>query len=229
MYDLVVVGLGIYGLCVADAAASKGLGSWSGLSRHQTPSSFNTPRWFFVKKGSNGVSTYGKYEGFVKAERVSNQWTSSPPCSSNDRVSALLWATKHMGVTTVSTTDQNAYRDLYPGAGLPFADGNRWSGDCIGFAALAWWNNGHGIRLPLGDAIEVHDIYVDRRGGPLTKKSPPPAGALVFWDVSSWGHVGISIGNGRVIATRGLDSASYAINDYPVSYWSNYLGWTVPS
>lgn len=49
----------------------------------------------------------------------------------------------------------------------------------------------------------------------------PPRGAFVFWNISAYGHVGLSDGNGGVWAT----SVGNRIGHVSRGYFSNYLGW----
>lgn len=51
----------------------------------------------------------------------------------------------------------------------------------------------------------------------------PPAGAFVYWNISAYGHVGISDGAGGFYST----SISGAIgHSTTLSHFSSYLGWT---
>jgi hypothetical protein len=49
----------------------------------------------------------------------------------------------------------------------------------------------------------------------------PPRGAFVFWNISAYGHVGLSDGNGGVWAT----SVNGRIGHVRIGYFANYLGW----
>ncbi|HWD80102.1 MAG TPA: CHAP domain-containing protein [Kribbella sp.] len=53
----------------------------------------------------------------------------------------------------------------------------------------------------------------------------PPKGALVFWNISSYGHVGVATGDGNFWAT----SVNGAIGKRALPYFSNYLGWAQPN
>ncbi|GAB3564824.1 hypothetical protein GCM10027445_09330 [Amycolatopsis endophytica] len=55
----------------------------------------------------------------------------------------------------------------------------------------------------------------------------PPKGAFVYWNISSWGHVGISDGAGGFYATSvggKIGHVTKAQGGY--SYFNNYRGWT---
>jgi hypothetical protein len=67
-------------------------------------------------------------------------------------------------------------------------------------SAIDHWNSGDGARHTSGN---------------------PPRGAFVFWNISSFGHVGLSDGNGGVWAT----SVNGRIGHVNRGYFANYLGW----
>ncbi|HEY3511574.1 MAG TPA: CHAP domain-containing protein [Kribbella sp.] len=64
-----------------------------------------------------------------------------------------------------------------------------------------------------------------RRGAAHKGDLNPPKGALVFWNISSYGHVGVATGDGNFWAT----SVSGAIGKRALPYFSNYLGWAQPN
>lgn len=61
----------------------------------------------------------------------------------------------------------------------------------------------------------------------------PPLGAFVYWNISQYGHVGISDGNGGFYATSVNGAIGHVSKDEGgYGYFNNYLGWTpaaVPS
>jgi hypothetical protein len=67
-------------------------------------------------------------------------------------------------------------------------------------SAIDHWNSGDGARHTTG---------------------APPRGAFVFWNISSFGHVGLSDGDGGVWAT----SVGGRIGHVNRGYFANYLGW----
>lgn len=73
-------------------------------------------------------------------------------------------------------------------------DGRLWRGWCDRFVANAFGRANSGY-----DTAELHWQDLARRG--LTRGGEPPYGALAFYAYRSWGHVTISLGNGRVITT----------------------------
>jgi hypothetical protein len=51
----------------------------------------------------------------------------------------------------------------------------------------------------------------------------PPLGAFVYWNISAYGHVGISDGNGGAYATSVNGKIGHITS---LNYFANYLGWT---
>ncbi|MFK4089876.1 CHAP domain-containing protein [Kribbella sp. NPDC020789] len=64
-----------------------------------------------------------------------------------------------------------------------------------------------------------------RRGAAHRGDLNPPKGALVFWNISSWGHVGLATGDGNFWAT----SVNGRIGKARLPYFANYLGWAQPN
>ncbi|MDN3353766.1 hypothetical protein [Actinomadura sp. DC4] len=66
-------------------------------------------------------------------------------------------------------------------------------------------------------------------GAPHHSGTKPPAGSFVYWNISSYGHVGIADGSGGFYSSSIGGKIGHATS---VSYFSHYLGWTpaaVPS
>ncbi|TWD74993.1 hypothetical protein FB561_6428 [Kribbella amoyensis] len=64
-----------------------------------------------------------------------------------------------------------------------------------------------------------------RRGAAHKGDLNPPKGALVFWNISSYGHVGLATGDGSFWAT----SVNGRIGKAKLPYFANYLGWAQPN
>ena len=97
--------------------------------------------------------------------------------------------------------------------------GNRaWRGFCEGFVESAYGTSG---RFLSAAALEAS---LKMRSGPA------PSGALVFfradWSNGDRGHVGISLGAGRMISAL----SKIEVTDIPTSaYWKHqYIGWSYP-
>jgi CHAP domain len=209
---------------------------------------YTYPRWFYVTVTSG---TYSGKTGFVKAELVASQ-VSTPNCRTNKRINASLWTTWYSSDTaswyswsasssaeyhryTPTSTDRSTYHSAYPGDTTGWGTLLDWSGDCVKFAALAWWVGGQ--KTYIHTAATAYNIG---KSYSLSTSSTPPRGALVFWSSNGGppGHVAISIGNGRVVGTWGLDAKkvsdeiqiqSYRISSITGSMGSgSYMGWVQP-
>ena len=82
------------------------------------------------------------------------------------------------------------------------------------------------MSIPKNDAISNYRVYANahRISGGM-----PPVGAVAFYNVTSWGHEVISLGNGLVLTTTGLDGNGTANTVRNYTYWPNYLGWVMPA
>jgi hypothetical protein len=191
---------------------------------------FTYPRWFYVTV-SNGKT------GFVKAERVGRQ-TSVANCSTNLAVMASLWTTglDHYNKKTPTAADLANMKKYF---GKPADKSSNgwgpmldWNGECISFAALAWLSTGATHRIYFANAIDSYYKYRSR--GLVHTSGTPPRGALVYWHSYSggkdYGHVAVSLGNGRVVTTGGYDAQNVrqmqAITDKAI--WAGSVGWVMP-
>jgi hypothetical protein len=183
----------------------------------------NQKKWFYVRL-ANGR------QGFVPAPRVSSQ-TSVKSCrdtkASNeiDGVIAARWSLGRNGQVSVPSADQDKLAAVW-GVSRNHTLGD-WSGDCIGFAALAWYSAG--TKIPLKNARQVYDHY--KAAGKIKTGTNPPRGALVFWNAVSggvnYGHVEISLGNSRSIGTQGWDGQKLPVSIAKIGS-TNYLGYAMP-
>jgi hypothetical protein len=103
---------------------------------------------------------------------------------------------------------------------------NSWHFWCLGLVNKAYESAGRPIpNLQVNRAIDSYHLY-KAQGKIVNDGSPPPRGALVFYDsFGSFGHIGISLGNGRIINTleSGPQTGERGLHDLP-----NYLGWALP-
>jgi hypothetical protein len=184
----------------------------------RVPSGFQYGRWFYVTSGS--------YQGFVKAERVTNQNPSSPSCLNNGSeqlraVAASLQATGLSEIYQVYPTATDKTNALSAYGFNDWGAQGDWSGDCVMFVGLAWWRAGQKIHHG-ADAYHIAQTYTLHGG-------TPPRGAAVFWKWSTPGHVAISLGNGMVVTTQGMDGDLLKTTDVTmaaVGAGKIYLGWT---
>jgi cell wall-associated NlpC family hydrolase len=134
----------------------------------QAPAYAGTVRWFWVT--GNGV------QGFVSANRVSNQWKKAPGCASDRKIQAVRWAGSRL--------KENVY-----------------VGRCQAFVHDAWLFAGREIG---GADTAYHYWQKNPKGYARAYDGKPPVGALVYWKPTPGfpeGHVAISIGSGRVVST----------------------------
>jgi predicted transglutaminase-like cysteine proteinase len=158
------------------------------------PTGYGSNRWFYIISGG--------FQGFTKAELVANQ-VPTPWCLDNATqlrrgIAASLQATALSEINQVYPTavDKATAKNVYGfnnwGA---YSD---WSGDCVMFVGLSWWRAGQKIHSG-STASVIAGTYA------LSTSIFPPRGAAVFWYYGSVGHVAISLGNGKVATTQGLD------------------------
>lgn len=88
-----------------------------------------------------------------------------------------------------------------------------YEGSCEKAARLSWARKTHHA-----SAI----AHWKSSDGARHTKGTPPKGAFVFWNISSYGHVGIADGKGGFWAT---DVSSAIGHRGSVHYFSHYLGW----
>ena len=101
--------------------------------------------------------------------------------------------------------------------------------------AVAWFRNRSGstayegycemaVRLAW-DRVTHHPSAIDHwnsSDGAKHTTGTPPRGAFVFWNISQYGHVGVSDGNGGFWSTSVNGSIGHPSS---IHYFSNYLGW----
>lgn len=181
-------------------------------------------KWFYVRL-SNGK------QGYIPASRVGSQ-TSVKACWDKNAgkeiqgVIAANWALARNGQVSVPDAEKKLLNTQW-GFSLNYTLGD-WSGDCITFAAIAWYNAG--VKITIRNARQVFDTYNAAKR--ISTDRNPPRGALVFWNAVdnkgvNYGHVEISLGNGRSIGTSGWDNQKKPISIEAISA-SNYLGWVMP-
>jgi len=170
---------------------------------------YSSVRWFYVLL-PNGQ------EGYVHSSRVGSQ-TSTPNCTSINWINAADWAISRLNQTQASGSDAAQF------SAASWAPGpvGEWQGDCIKYASLAWAKH-----VPSGNAIDVYHTY-ERLG--MVRKGPAPRGALVFFNLTSLGHVAVSLGDWTAAGTRGVDNQKpiQATGTYTFNVPS-YLGWVMP-
>lgn len=173
---------------------------------------YASPRWFYVIGG--GV------EGYVHSSFVERQ-SRVPNCNNVNWIRASDWALAHFGQTYASPfeTAQFTNQDWAPGPP------GEWQGDFVKFVDLAWLYAG--VQIPKANAIGIYRAYQKLN---MVHLGPAPRGALVFFNLTSYGHVAVSLGNGQSIGTYGMDNQRpIQATGWRAASGSSYLGWVMPA
>jgi hypothetical protein len=117
------------------------------------------------------------------------------------------------------------------------------AGDGTAAGAVAWYRAHNGSTAYQGHCEKAAELaygtdYVwasaDAHWAGASPKHPgdhnPPLGAFVYWNISAYGHVGISDGAGGFWATSvngRIGHVTKAMGGY--NYFNNYRGWTPPA
>jgi hypothetical protein len=118
-----------------------------------------------------------------------------------------------------------------PEPGIDAGRANRaigWFEARIGSTAYEWLcetavDDAYGSHRYYSALDDWHDAV--RRGTAHSGDLNAPRGALVFWNITQWGHVGIARGDGAFVATNVNDHIGAA----SLPHYSNYLGWAWPN
>ena len=175
---------------------------------------YTTNRWFWVS-GSFG-------EGFVTASVVRNQ-TNVPACATMKRFVAADAAVARNGQQQASASDTATFISGTNNEWKPGPNGE-WAGDCPKLPAIGWL--AAGVTIPRKNAIKN---YATWKGQGKIQSGVPPRGAVVFYDIAKpLGHTAISLGNGYIVTTQGLDWSNKANTVMLYTGYSNYLGYVMP-
>lgn len=112
--------------------------------------------------------------------------------------------------------------------GMSIKGSNRYPGKCLGFVQDAFMNAGVTGVTRYDHATQAGDAWLTHPGD-----RNPPRGAVVLWNggISGWGHIAISLGNGRIIhSSNGVSECNiffdYTIKDENGKSWQAYYrGW----
>ena len=122
------------------------------------------------------------------------------PAPTTREANAVAWAKTQVGVRYTSETSDGI-----------------WSGWCERFVERSY---GTSYRYSSAQA------HYNARRSEMRTTTTPPAGALVFYSYGSLGHVGVSIGGGQVISTKGSGSVAEAVRQHSVLVPGlPFLGW----
>jgi uncharacterized protein YraI len=101
-----------------------------------------------------------------------------------------------------------------------------WSGWCQAFVRYSWLHAG--VSTPsYGSAMQSYNAAHNE--GRLHTTGTPSAGASVYYNLSQYGHVAVALGDGRIATTYGYNGQTYNTRIVSMSYFSNYLGWSMPA
>ncbi len=132
-----------------------------------------------------------------------------PPPAPTREQKAVAWAIAEVNSPRPGWSDE--YRRI-------------WSGYCEGFVEAAYGNHYGRWAKPYPSALA--DYLTQYAAGRVHTSGEPPAGALVFYRLSQYGHVALSLGDGRVATTWGFGDAEYPVRIVPRTTFGNYLGWS---
>jgi hypothetical protein len=109
-----------------------------------------------------------------------------------------------------------------------------WSGYCLVFADAGYWTNGESVSPDVTtDAADMYTTY-NKDGLVHSASGVPPVGAFAFYpnivsNGKDYGHIGISIGNGKIISAN-ESSPSITAQGYNAGNLSGqYKGWAYPA
>jgi len=94
-----------------------------------------------------------------------------------------------------------------------------WAWWCLHFVGHCYLNNHAGDE----SAIDAWNRDGDDKYGPQMTDPNPPRGALVFFDSTEYGHVGLSVGDGTM-----WHAFRDGVRHDAISSYSTYLGWRWP-
>ncbi len=143
------------------------------------------------------------------------------------------YRTDHVDTSVPTTADLRvAYATsqvgtVYDGSTIPWTD--TWSGYCDAFA-VATVLAGEGNTTPLSsDEVFANALthYQWALNNNLIHTTPPPPGALVFYDTGTeTGHVAVSVEDGLVVTTQGDKGDHYEVAVTSYLNIPGYLGWS---
>lgn len=96
-----------------------------------------------------------------------------------------------------------------------------WSGWCEVFVEQA-----NGFRFRFDSAIDHYNNQTAQ--GRVHRDTNAPTGAVVFYGGGTYGHVGVSVGNGQAISTQGNYGQRLAVRQHSITAMPYYLGWAYP-
>ena len=109
----------------------------------------------------------------------------------------------------------------------------QWDGECLQFVDNAYSQAGANIDSESSSTYSAIDYWNGYTGTKNPASTDPPVGALIFYGATStnpYGHVAMSVGNGRAISSDERDNSgvhTFDIATRDASY--SDLGWIMPA
>jgi NlpC/P60 family protein len=172
---------------------------------------------YVVRTGMwEGWGKYGAATGSLKCP-TGNEYPYAGGARQNFEGGTLLWRNS-MAAVKVTARAANAVGWAWNRIGATkTSSGAWWAWKCETFVENAYGTSGrYATALAHYRAVKAN----------IHTSGTPPPGAMVFYNLTQWGHVGISVGGGYVISTQTPNGA--AVKKHTVGYFSNYLGWASP-
>lgn len=150
---------------------------------------------------------------------VSDYWTNTPsfnsfipgvpacgttPAPAGVGELAARWAQARLGQAYTSENPNATY----------------WSGYCETFASLSY-----GRRFTYYSAKTHYNAW---HTAGYIRTGVPPRGALVFYNLGTYGHIAVAIGNGQVVSTMGYNNQRLPVAQHAYNYFGSYVGWAMP-
>jgi hypothetical protein len=150
------------------------------------------------------------------------------------RVGAMLVPAAFAIAAVAPATASAAPHTAAPHTAVPQAAAPLSAGDGTPAGAVTWMKNHvgstgweHYCEKAVENAYGTTGVWPSAiahwNGAPHHSGTKPPAGSFVYWNISSYGHVGIADGSGGFYSSSIGGKIGHASS---VSYFSHYLGWT---
>jgi hypothetical protein len=155
--------------------------------------------------------------------------TSTSTTPTNGGTSAAKAADQARALVAQGATASSAVQALFQDAEWAPGPVGEWAGDCVKLPYAAWYFATNGsVQIAKGNAIDNYNHYKAQ-----VHLGAPPLGAVTFYDKTAGnplGHTALSLGDGTVATTTGLDGqhTANAITPYLSASSGAYLGYYMP-
>lgn len=170
------------------------------------------------QQGGSNVNGNATWDRLSNGWWIADYWTNTPSFNSYIAGVPACSAPVAAGVGEIAARWAQArigqvYTNENPAA-------NYWSGYCETFARASY-----GSRF-LYYSAKVH--YNAWNAAGYIHGGVPPRGALVFYNIGTFGHVAVAVGNGQVVSTIGYSNQRLAVAQHAYTYFPSYVGWALP-